>query len=199
MTTSILKLFLTTALFLIATSFKQTNNELAFSMTPPSGWHGTTNQEIWDNLYKFKVTDVELRKYISDHKGSVLILSHVKYKSSEHAGLIPMIQVNLRLNDTKSFSQFVSVMAKSVDNMKNYLNDFQYVDNAKTITLAGRQAFYFSSKFNMLTKNSDTIEARSRTYAVPIGDKFLQINFTDGPSEDCSKLFDSLVKTIKFN
>ena len=196
---SILKLFVMTTLLLIATSFKQTNNELAFSMTPPSGWHGTTNQEIWDNLHKFKVTGVELNKYISDHKGSLLVVSYMKYKPSEHAGLIPVIQVNLRLNDTKSFSQFVSVMTKSADNMKNYLNDFQYVDNAKTITLAGRQAFYFSAKFNMLTKNSDTIKARSRTYAVPIGDKFLQINFTDGPNEDCSKLFDSLVKTIKFN
>lgn len=188
-----------TTLLCIATSFKQTNNELAFSMTPPGGWNGTTNQEILDNLHKFKVTGGELNKFISDHKGSVLLVSHMKYKPSEHAGLIPVIQVNLRINDTKSFPEFVSVMTKSVENMKNYFNDFQYIDKAKTISLAGRQAFYFSAKFNMITKNSVTIKARSRTYAVPIGDKFLQINFTDGPSEDCSKLFDSLVKTIKFN
>lgn len=198
MTTSILKLFVMTSLLFITTSFKQTSNTLAFSMTPPDGWQGTTNQDIWDNFHKFKVTDTQLNKYISDHKGSVLVESHMKYKPSEHAGLIPVIQVNLRLNNTKSFSQFVSVMTKSADNMKNYLNDFQYIDKAKTITLAGRQAFYFSAKFNMIAKNSDTIKARSRTYAVPIGDKFFQINFTDGPTEDCSKLYDSLVKTIKF-
>lgn len=199
MTTSVLKLFVITTLLFITTSFKQTNNEFAFSMTPPKGWQVTTNQEIWDNLKKFKATGPELNKYISDHKGSALVVSYMKYKPSEHAGLIPIIQVNLRLNDTKNFPQFVSVMTKSADNMKNYLKDFQYIDKIQTIKIAGRETFYFSAKFNMITKNSDTIRARSRTYAVPIGDKFLQINFTDGPNEDCSKLYDSLVKTIKFN
>ena len=125
MKTPILKLLVTTCLLFITTSFKQTNNALAFSMTPPDGWHGTSNKDILDNLHKFKVTDIELNKYISDHKGSVLVMSHMKYKPSEHAGLIPVIQVNLRLNDTKSFPQFVSVMTESADNMKNYLNDFQ--------------------------------------------------------------------------
>lgn len=126
-------------------------------------------------------------------------MSYMKYKPNEHAGLIPVVQVNLRLNDTKSFPQFVSVMTKSAESMKNYLHNFEYIDKPKTFTIGGKQAFYFSAKFKMATKGSDTLNARSRTYAVPYGDKFFQINFTDGPDEDCSELYDSLIKTIKFN
>src|ERR1043165_2388211 len=136
MTTSTIKLFFSTSLLLLIVSFKQTNNNLSFSLTPPSNWQGVTNKDLFDNLGKFKTTDQELNKYISDHKGSVLLMSYMKHNPAEHAGLIPAVQVNLRHNDAKSFSQFVSIMTKSAESMKNYLHNFEYIDKPKTITLA---------------------------------------------------------------
>jgi hypothetical protein len=169
------------------------------SMQAPEKWIKNSNEEVWDNLFRFKHTEAELNKYISDHKGSALLLSYMKYNPANHAGLIPIIQFNLRNNSAKKFSQFTTVMARSAETMKKYLHNFKYIDSAKVTTLANRECFYFSATFNMLTKNRDTLKSRSKTFAVPFGDKFLQINFTDGQSEDCSILYDSLIKTIKFD
>jgi hypothetical protein len=186
-------------LFFRPASFGQaTGSLLHFSMDYPEKWYQTTNEEITDNLGKFELTDKELDKYISDHKGSVLIKSFVKYKASEYSGLVPAIQVNLRKNTTGSFEDFASVISKSAEDMKNMLPNFAYIHKPQAVIIGGRKAIYFYARFTMNSKDGGTINARSRTYAVPVGDKFYQISFSDGGAEDCSKLFDDLIKTIKF-
>lgn len=187
-----------TTFCLLTTSFRQTSNSFTFSMKAPEKWNEITNEDIWNNIDKFKLTDSELNKYISDHKGSVLLLAYLKYKQTEHPGLIPTIQVNLRINTTNNFKDFFLLMSKSAEDMKKHLNDYEFIDNPDTLLVGGKKAMFFSAKFTMSTKNGAIINARSRTYAVPNGDKFFQINFTDGDGEDCSKLYDELLKTIEF-
>jgi hypothetical protein len=186
------------AAILISTSFRQSSDELKFSMTAPKNWKKTTNTEIFDNIEKFKLTPTQLEKYITDHKGSVLFVSYSKYDPAKHSGLIPTIQVNIRNNPTKTFDNFFQSMTKSSESIKTYFKDFEYIDKPQKIKVGNKDAFYFSSKFTMST-SSQTIKPRSRTYAIPNGNKFFQVNFTDGDNEDCSKLFDSLVKSIQID
>ncbi len=194
---SISKITLFLAL-LISFSFKQTENPIEFFMDSPDNWYKNSNDEIYNNLNKFKLTKTQLDKYISDHKGSVLFVSYTKYEQSDHTGLIPTIQVNIRNNNTGSFDNFFEAMKKSVESMPTYFKDFEYIDVPKKVKVGNRDAFYFSSKFTMKS-GTQTIKPRSRTYAVPIGNKFFQLNFTDGDDEDCTTTFDSLIKSIKFN
>ena len=186
------------AAFLISTSFRQSSNDLKFSITSPDKWKKTTNTEIYNNIDQFKLTPTQLGKYISDHKGSVLFVTYSKYDPAQHAGLIPTIQVNIRNNTTKTFDSFFQTMTKSSETMQNYFKDFEYIDKPQKVKVGGKDAFYFSAKFTMAT-NNQTIKPRSRTYAIPNGNTFFQVNFTDSDNEDCSKLFDSLVKTIRLD
>jgi hypothetical protein len=43
------------------------------------------------------------------------------------------------------------------------------------------------------------MKVRARTCAVPTGATFFQINFIDGPKDDCATLFDQLGGTIRFD
>jgi hypothetical protein len=183
---------------LLSFSFRQNPDQLKFTMTPPEKWRKTTNAEIFDNLDKFKLTQTQLDKFLADHKGSVLFLAYTKYDPSQHPGLIPTIQVNILNNTAKTFDSFFLSMTKSAESMQKYFKDFEYIDRPQKIIIGNKDAFYFSSKFTMTT-SSRTIKPRSRTYAIPNGNTFFQINFTDGDKEDCSKLFDSLVKSIRLN
>jgi hypothetical protein len=186
------------ATILISISFRQGSTQLKFSMKSPENWKKVTNTEIFDNIEKFKLTPSQLEKYITDHKGSVLFVSYSKYDAAKHQGLIPTIQVNIRNNPTKTFENFFQSMTKSSESMKTYFKDFEYIDKPQKVKVAGKDAFYFSAKFKMATPNQ-TIKPRSRTYAIPNGNNFFQVNFTDGDDEDCSKLFDSLVKSIRLD
>jgi hypothetical protein len=168
-------------------------------MKAPENWHKNSNNDILDNLLRIKTTKKELDKYLNDHKGSILLLAYTKYRPEEHPGLIPVIQFNLRSNQSKSFSEFTSIMGKSAEGFKKFFKDFKYIDSTRIIDLGGKKVVYFSAKFSITTKNLDTIHSRTRTYAVPFDDRFLQINFTDGPSDNCSILYDELLKTLKFN
>ena len=141
------------AAILIITSLRQSNSELKFTMTSPDKWRKTTNSEIFDNIDKFKLTQNQLEKYIADHKGSVLFVSYTKYDPSQHAGLIPTIQVNIRKNPTKTFEDFFQTMKKSSESMQNYFKDFVYIDKPQKLKIDGKEAFYFSSKFTMTTRS----------------------------------------------
>lgn len=185
------------AIFFLSCS-RQNPSQLKFSMASPDKWIKTSNEELYDNLNNFKLTQAQLDKCISDHKGSVLFVSYSKYDRTQYQDLIPMVQVNIRENLTRTFDSFFQSMEKSIEPMRNVLNDFEYIDNPQKIKIDGKDAFYFSAKFTMKS-DSQTVYARSRTYAIPNGSSFFQINFNDGDNEDCTAIFDSLVKSIKLN
>lgn len=49
----------------------------------------------------------------------------------------------------------------------------------------------------MQTPYGGVMKVRSRTYAIPYGSYFFQLNFTDGQiKEDNSELFDKLIQTV---
>lgn len=174
------------------------NKQYGFSMTEPENWIEADNKELLKNLDKFELTEKELTKFINDHKGSVLLTSFYKYNPKTHAGLIPTIQVNVRVNPTRNFSDFTNVMTQSANSFKQYFEDFSFEVEPKAIEISGIKSIYFVGKFSMQTQNGGIMKVRSRTYAIPYGSYLFQLNFTDGQEkEDSSELFDKLIQSIK--
>lgn len=173
------------------------NKQYGFSMTEPNNWIEANNSELLKNIKKFELTKEELTKFISDHKGSVLLTSYYKYDPKTHAGLIPTIQINVRVNATRSFDEFTSLMTQSANSIKQYFEDFSFDVEPMVVEVSGIKSIYFVSKFTMQTPNGGIMKVRSRTYAIPYGSYFFQINFTDGQDkEDNSNLYDELIETV---
>ena len=170
-----------------------------FAMAPPEGWHPITSQGLANNLGKLKITPAELQTLLTNHGESVIVLAFMKYQPAAHPGLIPKIQVSLRRNPAKTFDGFFKMIARATDQVKTFPLHFKLTEAPRVVEVGGRHAVFFSSTVSVETKDIGTLNGRSRTYAVPNGDTFFQIVFTDGPEDDCTALFDQLVSTIRFH
>ena len=173
------------------------NKQYGFSMTEPDNWIEADNSELLRNLEKFELNEDNLTKFISDRKGSVLLTSYYKYNPKTYAGLIPTIQVNVRTNLTRDFNEFTSLITQSANSFKQYFEDFSFEIEPMVVEISGIDSIYFVGKFTMKGQNGELIKVRSRTYAVPYGNYFFQLNFTDGQEEDSSELFEILMQTVK--
>ena len=189
---------LITLLALAAQAATQTAAPLSgFAMAAPGGWHLLTDQGVIDNLGKIKISPAQLDKVLASH--SAPVVAYQKYRPDAHAGLIPTIQVNLRRNPATSFDGFVSIITRSIEGPKAILPAFQLIQAPRVVQVGGRRAVVFAATYDVETKHAGTMKVRARTYAVPTGATFLQINFVDGPTDDCAVLFDQLVGTIRFD
>lgn len=174
------------------------NKKFDFQMNEPKNWIQASNNDILKNLDKFKISDENLSKFLSDHKGSVLLTSFYKYNPKTHAGLVPTIQVNVRAKANNNFESFKNTIIESAKAIKIYFPDFEYIIQPTEIEISGIKSIYFISKFTMKTQNGSLMNVRSRTYAIPYKNYFFQVNFADDETdEDCNQEFDQLVKTIK--
>ena len=167
-------------------------------MAQPENWMQADNRELLQNLSKFDMNDEELKQFIASHNGSLLLTSFYKYNPQTHAGLIPTIQVNVRNNGTRNFSEFTNLITQSANSFKQYFPDFKFETTPTVVDVGGVKSIYFVVKFSMQTQNGESLKLRSRTYAIPYGSYFFQLNFTDGQvTEDNSKLFDALARTVR--
>ncbi|MFN5169275.1 MAG: hypothetical protein ACK5DD_06595 [Cyclobacteriaceae bacterium] len=174
------------------------NKPYGFAMPKPDKWIEANNKELLANLDRFDLKEEELTKIINDHKGSILLTSFYKYNPKNHAGLIPTIQINVRTNATQSFDEFVSVMTRSANSFKQYFPDFSFEVEPSIVEVGGVRSIFFVGKFSMQGQTGGAIKVRSRTYAIPYGSYFFQLNFTDGQdTEDSSELFDQLIQTVR--
>jgi len=193
----LLVFIITNSLNLVYGQKKFENKEYGFVIQEPKNWIEAGNKELLKNLEKFEVTEENLSKLISNNKGSILLTSFYKYDPKTHAGIIPTIQINVRLKGKSDFEQFKYGMAESAKGFKKYFEDFEFINEISEIEISGIKCVYFIGKFTMKTQSGQEMKVRSRTYAIPYKNYFFQLNFTDGQTgEDCSKEFDELVKTI---
>ena len=174
------------------------SNEYGFEMQSPNNWKQANNSMLLDNLEKFEVNEENLQKIIRTNRGSLLLSSFYKYDPKTHSGLIPTIQINVRLKPDVDFEQFKMLMIQSAKGFSTVFSDFTYITAPSEIEISGVKSVYFVGKFTMKTQNGQEMKVRSRTYAIPNKNYFYQLNFTDGQTgEDCNQEFDAIIQTIK--
>jgi hypothetical protein len=141
-----------------------------------------------------------LQKILRTNRGSILLSSFYKYDPKTHPGLIPTIQINVRLKPDVDFEQFKILMIQSAKGFSTVFSDFVYIIEPVEIEISGVKSVYFVGKFTMKTQNGQEMKVRSRTYAIPNKNYFYHLNFTDGQTgEDCNEEFDALIQSIKVN
>lgn len=166
-------------------------------MAKPNNWIEADKMELLNNLENFEFSEEELVKIINSGKGSILLAAFYKYNPDTHAGLIPTIQVNVRVNPTRNFNEFRGLITRSANGFEQYFNDFLFDVEPENIEVAGVESIYFVGKYTMQTQFGGVMKVRSRVYAIPYGSYFFQINFTDGQNkEDNSELFERLIQSV---
>ena len=174
--------------------------EAVFAMPAPDGWHRINREGLVDNIQQeVKMGPAELRKLLAGSAASTFVVAYMKYQPAAHPGLIPKVQVTLHRNPARTFESFLKMISRSAEEPKAILPDFEFTDPPREVSVGGRRAVLFSGSFSLETKTAGRLKVRTRVYAVMNGDNFFQINFTDGPSDDCSAVFDWLVGTIRFD
>jgi len=195
------KLLLLLVLLTVNLAFSQKRFEskkYGFSIEEPYNWQIANNDDVLKNLDKYDLTDEALNELLKKNKGSILLTSFYKYETNKHAGLIPTIKINMRQNPAKEFSVFKSMISQSSKGFETVFPDFKYIQEPTEFEISGIKSVFFSGKYTMKAQNGAEIKIKSRTYAIPYGDYFFQVNFIDGQTkDDCTEEFDALVKTIK--
>jgi hypothetical protein len=169
-----------------------------FEMAPPPGWHPVDRLDLVENIGRIHVSPEELKALMADFSRAAVVASYMKYQPGGHYGLIPKVQVDLIRHTTKTFEHFRSSIVGNIDRLKKLLDEFELTEAPSVVVLDGRQAVLLRVTFRVPGPEGASLRARSRIYAVPIGDTFFQINLSDGPDDDCAAMFDQLVSTIRF-
>ena len=170
-----------------------------FQIEEPKKWFEATNQDLINNLSKFELSDKSHSKMLSDHNGSIMLISYYKYDPKKYDGLIPTIQINVRSKQNNNFQEFKNDIINSSNGFKKHFPDFKFIVEPSELDINGTKSVYFIGEFTMKTQYGELLKVRSRTYAIPQKDYFFQLNFTDSSEKklDCSHLFDELVRSVK--
>ena len=176
-----------------------TSSEFGFTMLEPSGWVLAEKRVLDESLGQMDLSDATLEKLLKDD--DVLLFAYTKYVPNSKPGLNPKIEarvVSNRLNRSLSFEEFRPAIIRAFQTLKNDLPAYAYRQEPTPIDLTGATGVYQISKFKMRTKERTEYYVRSRTYAIPYKTYFFQISFVDEVGgEDCSAVFDELVRSIK--
>jgi len=178
----------------IASSAQQTYHNKAFgiSINIPAGWMEGTPKGVDSNLQLSK----KERTALLEKEGSVYLVNFFKLFVTGSDGLIPKIQINTVIKPEKTFADFKKEAIASADKLKKNLSDFEYIQRPEEITISGIKSIYFIIQYTMVI-NGKEMNIRNHTYAIPYQNYLFHISLVDGPSEDCTALFENLIKTIK--
>jgi len=174
------------------------NKNFGFSIQEPKDWIVAANKELIKNFEKLDFTDENLVKIFQNEKQFIFLTAFIKYDVNEHAGLIPKIQVSVLPQNTKDFQQFKVAITKTANNLKNFIEGYELIQEPKEIEISGIKSVYFLGKLTVKTQKGMELKSRNRILAIPYKNYFFQISFVDEEiGENSSELFDALVKTIK--
>ena len=176
------------------------SSEFGFTMLEPSGWVLAEKKVLDESLMQMELSDATLEKLLKDD-GDVLLFAYTKYSPNSKSGLNPKIEgrvISNRLNRSLTFDEFRPAIVRALQTLKIDLPAYSYIQEPTPIDFNGALGVYQISKFKMRTKERTVYHVRSRTYAIPYKTYFFQISFVDEVGgDDCSAVFDDLVKSIK--
>jgi len=174
-------------------------NPLQLDIEKPEGWYSVdidTDKNI-ENLQKSDFNTDQLDKIIETTQGNLPLISYTKYDMDRVEGLTPTINVTLVKNYTSNFEEFQDFMNNSVKQFQDMLNNFEITSPIQEIDIAGFKSIGFVGTYDLPIYDS-TYKTRVWTYAVPMDSYIYQINFIDFiESEDCSDLYNDLLKSIR--
>ncbi|MFN7045758.1 MAG: hypothetical protein ACK4M1_11240 [Flavobacterium sp.] len=120
-----------------------------------------------------------------------------KYQDVEY-GINPTIQVQVQYNAHENFEDFFKSQSDEANYFLKYFKSAKFIEAPKKISIDGIESIHYSLGYEK-TLNDSVYKVRVRAYLIPNGETLFQITLNDSEDRDCSKTYDSIVKTICLN
>ena len=171
-----------------------------FSMKAPVGWQPLSEVEVAQNLEGLDL-DLKVREKLLLEQGRILLFAYSKQKPGTIDGIIPKIEARVISNGLGRILTFGEFKPAAISAMKRFAvnyETYEYVIEPSETLVSGVRAVYQITKFRLKAGRGDSHSVRSRTYFIPYQTWFFQISFSDDPkNNDCSALFDELIRSIR--
>ncbi len=176
-----------------------TSTEFGFSMLEPQGWTLTEKRVLDENVKQLDLSTAAMDRRATED--DILLFAFTKYVPNSRRGLNPKIEARViatGLQRSLSFEEFQPAIIRAFQTLSGNHKSYYYLLEPTPIEVFGGKGVYQISRFTMRTKDRTEYYVRSRTYAIPYKTYYFQISFVDEVGgEDCSPLFEELVKSIK--
>ena len=121
--------------------------------------------------------------------------SYRKYKNVEN-GINPTIQVQVQYNEHENFEDFFKSQSDETKYFLKYFKSAKYIEPPTTINIDGIKSIHYSITYTK-TINDALYRPRVRAYIIPNNETLYQITLIDDEERDCSKTYDSIIKSIR--
>lgn len=162
----------------------------------PPNWFEGDNELRTANLKKYEFSKANLAKLSANEKSSGVVAVFYRDNPKNTPGIIPTIQVILRpKSSTMNFDQF----KKAVSNTAIFaaLEDFSLSEDVAVVDVSGVKSVLMNATFK-LRREATAFAIRTRTYAIPRSDYFIQISMSDENDGDWTeKEFSDFISTIQ--
>ncbi|RZK58442.1 MAG: hypothetical protein EOO91_08320 [Pedobacter sp.] len=175
-------------------------------------WIVKNNIAFIDSLVGEKPNASDLADAIDKNNGSILLASFYKF-NQDKGGFVPVVQINVLNNPAETFEDFLFDMKESAAVFRSSFNDFSFINEPELLMINNQKTVYFSGKFtingsrninvkvgNQKLNGNQTykILVRTKVYAIPHGNYFFQLSFTDNLEvKEDENLFEDLLTSIK--
>jgi hypothetical protein len=172
--------------------------KFGFSIQPPKGWITANKDDRNENIKRLEMSEDAVKKLLESDKGTTSLMSYFRQDPNTTAGLIPVVNVDVRRMAPVPYQQFKADLSKSTDGLRTYFPDIKLSDPAD-VDISGIRSVLFTSTFTMKTADGQILRVRNRVYGIPMGNYFFQISLNDGQEKelDCTHEFDQVIRSIK--
>jgi hypothetical protein len=177
--------------------------EYGFSMAKPDGWFQVEKKVLDDSISQLDISNNAREKLKYDDSDSTLLFLFTRYVPDSKRGVNPKIEARLiptGLKRSLSFEEFQPAITKAFLSFDAGRINYFFLQEPTAIDVMGGKGVYQISKFTIRTSARTEYTIRSRTLAIPYKTYYFQISFVDEfGGEDCTAVFDELVKSIKIS
>src|SRR5690242_15314454 len=107
----------------------------------PKNWRVDTTNDLPSSQDKTKFTEEELQNALRSNKG---IFTLASYRMDSVSGPVPSIRVTVRASQANTMTNFKQVMITDTDRLKTVVDNFEFIDNFREVTVSGFPCFFYS-------------------------------------------------------
>lgn len=149
------------------------NPTLGLTVTKPGDWQFATAEQHSENLRQTKMKDAEFQTLVQKYS-TAPIVAMMKHPEP-HPDLNPSFKINVRPLGDLSGDDPKALLELIVSPLRKAFEDFEVIESAKEITLAGHKAAYMKIHYNLATADGQRFATCSEMWVVPRGKNFFLI------------------------
>jgi hypothetical protein len=167
-----------------------------FSVEIPKGWIKTENNEVYKNIDRFELTDLQLSEMLKELNAAKQFIALYKYDPHAYRGIIPTVNISIKSTQRKTFDSFKLYVDKSSEKIKEVLKNV-VMGSPTVVEVNGTKAWHTACTYDFKDPTGTEVKLSSEMLYFYRGSYYITVNFIEEiGKEDNSAVFDAVLKTI---